>query len=304
LHQGLLARPHLDLDLRKLVEVAIADDLLAQQRFEETRHRLEQLERRVRDPELLRRLAAALHHLGRREDAAQRLRERAELAGVRERREAAAYFAELGREALREGRPQTARDLCRRALRLDEGLGAAYEVDGDRELAQGRPDRAVDVWKEGLRHSREGARGFLPRLAEAAFRAGKVETLLADLERERAGRPQDVALWRAVADLRLRRGDLESFFALVESPPTPGAADLTAWAGWMRHLSRLDDQAPLLRLLRSLPDSFGPAGWVCHRCGAPDAEARQVCLHCGALEPLHPLDALPVRLALPAEATP
>jgi hypothetical protein len=126
----------------------------------------------------------------------------------------------------------------------------------------------------------------LARLADAALRAGKMETLLNDLERERASRPQDTALWRAVADLRLRRGDLESFFALVEDPPAVDAADIPAWAGWIRYLSQSNDSAALLRLLSSMPDSFGPRHYSCAYCGYRDEEARQACPECGRLSPL------------------
>jgi len=286
LHQGLLARQGLPADLRRLIEVAIADDLLAQGRFEEAERRLEQLDRRVLDADLLERHARALHRLQRRDYAAQRLEERAKLSGEEGRRQAAAYLAELAREALRDGNPQTAGDYLNRSFKLDESLAAAYEVNGDRFMALGRPDQAVRTWEDGLRKSSTGAQSFLPRLAAAALRGGKMEALLSDLERERDGKPDDDALWRAVTDLRLRRGDLESFFALVEDPPHPEAADLSTWAGWIRHLSRSENPQPLLRLLRSMPDSFAPRCYLCPECGYRDGESRQACPQCGRLKPL------------------
>ncbi len=288
LHQGLLARPRLSADLRRLAELAVADDLLALERWEEVARRLEALDRRILDADLLERYAQALHRLGRREHAARRLEERARLAGGATRRQAAAYLAEVAREELRASHPENAGDLLRRSFKLDETLAAAYEVDGDRYMALGRPDRAVKSWEEGLRRSRSGARPFLPRLADAALRAGKMETLLDELERERQQRPDDAALWRAVADLRLRRGDLESFMALVEDPPRADAADLSAWAGWIRYLSRAGNNEVLLRIVRSMPDAFGARLYRCPRCGWEDPEPRQACMHCGGLEPLVP----------------
>ena len=153
-------------------------------------------------------------------------------------------------------------------------------------MAEGRPDKAVEVWKDGLHHSEEGARTFLPRLAEAAFRAGRIDTLLEDLERQRDSHPEDAALWRAVADLRLRRGDFESFFALVESPPYEGAADLSAWAGWIRHLTGRQDEGQLNRLLRSMPHAFETLVYRCNDCGYEDGESRPACPRCGRLEAL------------------
>lgn len=290
LHQGLLARRDLPADMRRLVELAIADDLMAQGRFAEAERRLDQLDRRVLDADLLERHARALHRLGRQEFAAQRLEERAKLAGAEARRQAAAYLAELAREALREGKAQTAGDFLHRSTKLDDTLAAAYEVGGDRFMAMGRPDQAVRAWEDGLRKSRSGAQSFLPRLADAALRAGKMDALLGDLERERELKPEDAALWRAVCDLRLRRGDLESFFALVEDPPTPEAAGIATWAGWIRHLSRSGRTEPLMRLLKSMPDSFGPRSFVCAECGYRDGEPRQACPECGSLHALQPAE--------------
>ncbi len=286
LHQGLLARGDLPWDLRRLIELAIADDLMAQARFEEAERRLSQLDRRILDADLLERHARALHRLQRYEFAAQRLEERAKLAGGDSIRQAAAYLAELAREALRDGKPQTAGDYLHRSSRLDDSLSAAYEVDGDRFMAMGRPDQAVRAWEDGLRKSKTGAESFLPRLADAALRAGKIDALLGDLDRERDRNPDDLALWRAVTDLRLRRGDLESFFALVEDPPRVDAADITTWSGWIRHLSRCESPEPLLRLLRSMPDSFAPRAYFCPECGYRDGEFRQACPQCGRLEAL------------------
>jgi tetratricopeptide (TPR) repeat protein len=286
LHQGILARPRLDPDLRRMTELSIADDLLAMNRSEDAQRRLARLDKHFVDDALLQRRALALHRLGRIEDAAAVLLQRARLLKPDGARDAARYLAEMGREALREGRLDTADRLGRRALRCDTSCGAAYAVLGDVHLQQHRLKSAIATWQKGIRAAPDAGRALLPRLLELSHRSGQMESLLGDLEELRANRPQDPVLWRAVSDLRLRRGDLEAFFSLVEDPPDPEAADLSTWAGWIRHLSANGDSAALRRLLSRMPDSFGPRAWVCTMCGAVDGEPRQACARCGHLQDL------------------
>lgn len=286
LHQGLLARPALDPQLRRLAELSLVDDLLELGRVHEAQQRLQHLERAGRDEGVLTRLATALHRLGRIDEAAEVLERRARGGAEAARGEAARYLAEMAREALREGKLETAHDRARRARNLDPSVVTAYVVDGDRLLQMGRVEEAVKTWRQGLQACANAGRALLPRLADAAYRTGRMDALIDELEDDRASRPEDVDLWRTVADLRLRRGDLESFFALVENPPRIGAADLSFWAGWLRHLSALDNPRYMKRLLRALPDAAGSGRYRCTACDAVDTEARLACTRCGSWTPL------------------
>ena len=289
LHQGLLAREDLDDDLRRLTELAVAEDLLAMGRNEDAATRLDELDRHLIDEDVLATHALALHRLGRVDDAADLLLQRARLGEQREGVEAARYLVEIGREALRQGHPDTAARRARQARKFSEWT-ASYVVEGDSLLQSGDVQRAMDVWRDGLAHAGDNRGILLPRLVEGAFQTGRLESMVEELEELRDQHPEDAALWKAVADLRLRRGDIESFFRLVEEPPYPGAADLSAWAGWLRHLSA-GDPAHLRRLLGEMPDSFGPTAWTCRSCHATDAEPRLACMHCGRLEDLRTVPA-------------
>ncbi len=290
LHQGLLARDGLEDDVRRLTELAVAEDLLAMGRSEDAASRLSELDKHLIDEDVLAMHAVALHRLGRLDDAADVLLRRAKLGKQREDLEAARYLVEIGREALRNGQPDTAARRARQARKLAEWT-ASYVVEGDSLLQRGDVGKAMDVWREGLRHAGDNRATLLPRLVEGAFQTGKLESLVEELETMRDEHPDDPALWKAVADLRLRRGDIEPFFVLIEDPPHPGAADLAAWAGWLRHLS-VGDPAHLRRLLGEMPDSFGPTQWVCSSCHETDAEPRLACMNCGALADLNAVPAL------------
>jgi lipopolysaccharide biosynthesis regulator YciM len=291
LHQGLLARPVLDDEIRRLAELSVADDLMAMGRVEEAEQRLSALDEQLVDEALLARHAKALHRLKRHEDAADALVRRARIEGEAGRSDAARYLAEIGREALRRGHPDPARGRARRARHLDPQLSASYVVEGDALLQKGQIESAIEIWREGLEHASRGRGALLARLVEAAFHTGQLDSLLGELQTLADRHPQDLDLWKAVVDLRLRRGDLESFFALVESPPTPDAADLSAWASWLRHLSSLSDPGALHRLLKGMPDSFGPRSWECTACGHQDPEPRVACPACGEWSDLIPIAA-------------
>lgn len=298
LHRGILARPTIEAEMRRLVEVAIADDLLALGQEAEAQTRLARLEQHFIDEALLQRRALALHRLGRSEEAAEVWQRRARLdAHPEHARQAARYLAELGREKQLAGHADMARRWTARARDLAPEVATAHAVEGDAYLADGDAPKAFQLWMEGLERGEEGRDAILPRLLELALRLGKVDAWLEKLERARAQRPDDPLLWRAVTDLRLRRGDREPFFALVESAPAPDATPLSTWAGWMRYLQGREDEAGMRRLLDAMPDALGPRTWVCRHCGHEESEARRACFACGQADPL---EVAPEEVSAPA----
>jgi lipopolysaccharide biosynthesis regulator YciM len=287
LHQGILARPRIDPAMRRLVEVALADDLLELGRNEEAQGRLEKLEDHFLDEVLLERRAWALHRLGRYEEAAEVWLRRVRLDPTGPaKREAARYLAELAREEQLEGKSDRARDFTKKARQLDSGVATAAAVEGDLRLADGDGEAAFQLWMEGLEEGDEGREALLPRLLDLAMRLGRMDNWIERLDRLHAERPDDAVVWRAVTDLRLRRGDRQAFFGLVESAPSSDAAPLSTWAGWIRYLEGRGDEEGLRRLMSSMPDALGPRAWVCTSCGEAEREARQVCFRCGRAQPL------------------
>ena len=292
LHRGVLARPALGADLRRLAEMAVAQDLMELGRIEEAADRLAALDERLVDGELLALRARALHRLGRWDDAAAVLRRRVKLV-TGGATDLARYLAETGREALVAGQTDTARRRARDARRLDAGLAVAYVVEGDARSAEGKVVEALQLWRDGLVHARDKRGPLLARVVEFAFQSGRMESVVEDLEELRETRPDDPELWGAVADLRLRRGDRETFLGLIEDPPSGHVPSLERCVSWLRHLVVQDDEDAVRRLLRVLPESFGARLWRCPACGAEEGEPRECCMHCGRLVANH---AAPQRL--------
>ena len=288
-HHGLLGRTGLEPEQRRLIELQIVDDLMASGHDQRAEERLAELDEHYEDADILERRAMALIRLHRRHDAIDVLRRRAVLDDEGASAWAADALAEIAREELRDGNTEAALRTAKLAVATDPTRPAGYTVIGDAQHATGLPDEGTATWIEGLRHAPGGGEMLLGRVLEASLRKGRLESLVDVMESLRARRPDDYWLWRAAADLRLRRGDRDEFFALLDDPP-PGAADtLAGWTSWIRHLHGRGDQDELRRLLALLPDGTGPRHWRCPSCGREDEEPRAGCGQCGHVGPLRPV---------------
>ena len=307
-HHALLGRSTLKPDQRRLIELQIVDDLLVAEQIERAEDRLAQLDEHYEDEEILERRATTLVRLQRREDAVEVL---TRLAALDEgdgvvRARAANGIAEIAREQFRAGDVSPAARTAQAALDLDSTRPAAYAVLGDTRAAVGETDGAVDAWMDALRKTDDAGPYVLGRILEASLQKGRLETLVDTMARLREERPEDPWLWRAAADLRLRRGDREEFFALLDDAPPEALERLDGWTGWLRHLHSRGDESEFRRLLAALPDVFSTMAWRCPVCGHEDLEIRAACGHCGSLRSLRAVEILdvPTSAALPAPSIP
>lgn len=285
LHRALLARPRLAASNRLAAELEYVRDLLALGRHAEALERVADLQKHFQAPEIIDLHARALVLAGRLEAAAEVWQRgtRGAADGALRRR-GARFLAEVAREYLRLGQPETAERWARQSLKVDAQTALGSVVLGDVERGRGQDRAARKHYETALDHG--GARWVLPRLIDHSLQQGQIEGLIDLLEPARQAQPHDAALVRAVLDLRLRRGDREEFFALLESEDLPRFADPAVWAAWIRHLVAGGEESELQRLLARLPSAFGPAVWSCGECGAEDHEPRAACLSCGAPQPL------------------
>jgi lipopolysaccharide biosynthesis regulator YciM len=286
LHRALLARPRLAAGNRLAAELEFVRDLLALGRHSEALERISDIQRHFQDAEIFDLHARALVLSGRLEAAAEVWQRGARGADEAVRTRGALFLAEVAREYLRLGQPETAERWARQALKVDSGTALASVVLGDIERGRGQDRPARVHYETAIDHG--GARWVLPRLIDHSLRQGQIEGLIDLLEPARHEHPEDPSLARAVLDLRLRRGDREEFFALLESEDLPRFEDPATWAGWIRHLVAAGNEAELKRLLDRLPSAFGPSSWSCGSCGTEDHEPRAACLSCGAPYPLVP----------------
>jgi tetratricopeptide (TPR) repeat protein len=287
LHRALLARPTLSPADRLAGELEFVRDLLALGRYDEALERVEDLETHFRDARLLDLHARALLLAGRMESAAEVWMKGARASRDEQLRERGARFiSEVAREYLRLGQPETAERWARQSEKIDDGISLAHVVLGDVERGRGHDREARSHYDRALHLG--GARWVLPRLIDHSHEQGQIDRLIDALEPVREAHPDDPYLARAVLDLRLRRGERDEFFAVLEADDVPGFGDPAIWAGWIRHLVAAQDEVGLARILSTLPTAFDLKTWACRQCGAQDHEPRAVCLACGAPEPLEP----------------
>jgi len=294
-HHALLGRASLRPDQRRLIELQIVDDLLASDQNERAESRLAELDEHYEDEEILERRAMALVRLQRAADACEVLKRLAALDvgdGVL-RAKGGDGIAEIAREQLRRGEIGEAARTAHAALDVDSHRAAAHAVLGDTQAATGDLEAAVSTWLRGLQRAPEGGPLLLGRVLEASLQKGRLEALVDVMAALREQHPEDPWLWRATADLRLRRGDREEFFALLDDAPLEAVERLDGWTGWIRHLHARGDEPDFRRLLAALPDAFGVRSWRCPACGREDGEARSACGHCGSLQPLRPVERAP-----------
>jgi lipopolysaccharide biosynthesis regulator YciM len=285
LHRALLARPRLSAADRLAAELELVRDLLGIGRPSEALARIADLETHFRDPRVLELHVRTLVAEGRLEAAAEVWQK-----GVRAhddprlRERGACFLGEVAREYLRLGQPETAERWAKQTLKVDRENALARVVLGDVARGRGQDGDARKHYEAAL--ARGGARWVLPRLIDHSHQQGQVDRLIDALEPIRQEHPDDQALTRAVLDLRIRRGEREEFFALLESDDVPRFTEATVWTGWVRHVAASGDQRAMSRLLDALPAAMGPEMWVCRECSAEDSEPRAACLACGAAYPL------------------
>jgi tetratricopeptide (TPR) repeat protein len=289
LHRALLARPRLAASNRLAAELEYVRDLVALDRHVEALEQITLLEKHFHDPQIIDLHARALIVAGRLEAGAE-----VWLKGIRGGKPGALrvrgtqFLAEVAREYLRLGQPETAERWARQALKVEPSTSLAEVVLGDVDRGRDNMSEARKHYERALANG--GAEWVLPRLIDHSLEQGQIDRLIDALEPARQEQVDDPFLARAVLDLRLRRGDRDEFFALLESGDVPQMDDPAIWAGWTRHLVASEDAEGLSQLLSLLPAAFGPRSWRCKLCGAEDHEPRAACMVCGAPEPLvaHP----------------
>jgi lipopolysaccharide biosynthesis regulator YciM len=287
LHRALLARPRLSAANRLSAELELVRDLLALGEAGEALLRLVDLETHFNDPRVLELHARALVADGRLEAAAE-----VWMKGLRShrgddlRRRGVGFLAEVAREYLRLGQPETAERWAKQVLKVDRDNALAHVVLGDVARSRDHDAQARGHYESALEH--RGAKWVLPRLIDHSLQQGQVDRLIDALEPIRQDHPDDPELTRAVLDLRIRRGERDEFFALLEAPDIPPFTDPVAWASWVKHIAASEDRADLGRLLDALPAAFKTATWSCGVCGAEEHELRAACLACGAAQALRP----------------
>ena len=189
----------------------------------------------------------------------------------------------FGRARLQAGHEKEAKRAFRRALSYDRGSAEAYLALGDRALRQGRPRRAVALWRKTLGlHPAIGVLVY-PRLWEGSVALAE----FARFERWLSGRLDDepddreAAVW--LARVRVRQGRVDEGVAVLSQILGRDPAFLGGYAEIGRILLREHRDADAIKTFEELLDRLpiDRAQLRCRNCGAQDSHLHWRCPQCG-----------------------
>ena len=294
LHRGLILRRDLDPSRKHTARLALVEDLLAGERWDEAAAVLDELGPVAGQSERYWRLLFRQRlGAGDAAAAAEALKQAAR-RGPREvrdrfRREYALFQLDRALAALRDGDPRAARRLAH-PWRKDPDLAPwpAY-VEATADEATGDHAKAVEAATRGMHDAPAWAALFLPVLQSSLLATGRYERVVPILESASRDPAAPPSLWIAQAMLHEKVGQREQAVRLlVEKAGDPRLTPALA--------------APLLRILvRDLPDcDFTRVWsalhlprellrWQCEACGHVLEEIHLCCPHCRAVGRIRPL---------------
>jgi len=290
IHRDLTVRPRLPSGGRARILESLTRDYLTAGRFEEAGQSAERL--RHTDPQnrfayrALQEVAEALRDWPR---AIKVVEDRARLEGQKDKSILARYHGFVGGEEMEAGELKEARRRFEEALKLDPDCLLALLYLGDLEASEGKPEKAVGLWRELAERSPEHGELVFDRLERTYFEMGQFEEVVVFYREllHRAARESSVPALLALAEIYRRKGNLEDAGSLVQEaleiePENPKAH---------RHLVKLavdrqDAGEALQHLDRLLEVTTLPRALVCRHCEASLARPAWRCPHCRGLNPL------------------
>jgi lipopolysaccharide biosynthesis regulator YciM len=142
-------------------------------------------------------------------------RRRGRAGGERDRAAEARHLAAIAESIRRDGRPDVARRVARRAVRRDPDSVEARLVAGELEAARGTGERALEHWLRAAVLAPDRAWAILPRLEAAYARLGRSREWLDWLRARVTRAPDDEAAWLALGRALAESGDPDAALAEV-----------------------------------------------------------------------------------------
>jgi lipopolysaccharide biosynthesis regulator YciM len=289
LHRGLTVRADVPAGKRPWIALALADDLLALQRWEEAGDLLAAVQERMSAlPRYWRLRFTQALGAGDGDGAAAALEDGARRCNpdesARFRRQHDLLQLDRALTAVRAGDRSRARSLLKRVK--GEGDLAARR-DFVRALIAAQEDdteRAVSLATAGLMGAPQEMSLFLPTLQELLLQSGRYERTIPILESASRSEESPPSLWMTLALLYEKLGEREKAFALLEDKAQDPRLTPNAAAPYLRLLAGENQAQPISRLwgLLHLPQT--DASWQCGNCGMRQPGVRWFCPGCYRFE--------------------
>ncbi|MCP4571245.1 MAG: tetratricopeptide repeat protein [bacterium] len=285
LHRGLTVRPGLSKPQRVAIGVALAEDLLALERWDEAQEVLDGL---VRDATgrtaYWRARFAQWHGQGNRPEAARSLQKAPRFCPERDhawfRTSYTAYQLDRALEHARAGESGPARARLKDVAKFPSAAPRAALVRAVLAATEQDAAGALTVAAEELLENPRELEVFLPLLQDVLLESGQFSRSLPILERACQSAQAPARLWISLALLYEKLGDREKALRLLEGKATGGGLTPDVASPYLKHLCREASDTDLGKLCAMLSIPNTARVWTCESCGRTEPQVRWFCPVC------------------------
>jgi lipopolysaccharide biosynthesis regulator YciM len=298
LHRGLTVRPGLSRGQKVTIGLALAEDLLALDKWEDAGAVLDTL---VRDATGRTRYWRArfrqFHGMGSRPDAARSLKRARKHVQPKDRpwfdQAYASYQLDRALEHVRMGELSEARPRLRDVEKFEFARTRTTLVKAMLAAADQDPAEALTLAADGLLDSPEELAVFLPVLQDVLLRSGQYARTIPILERACQSENAPPSLWIDLALLYEKLGKRDKALRLLESKAGRGNFTPNAAAPFLRLLAQDAPASDFSEVWNMLNMPAPARGWACGSCGRLENGIRWFCPACLGFDTFNPSQAVP-----------
>jgi lipopolysaccharide biosynthesis regulator YciM len=285
MHRSLLARRDLSRSQRLSAGLALAEDLIALEQWDDAEKVLDELESNGGGLSRTIWCRFAQQHGQGDQDAAARTLKRAIRRGpAADRPRFSAAFAsyQLDRAlgAVQRGEASAARDFLKDVAKLPEAAGRASYVAALIAASEGNATAAVTRATEGLLAAPEELSLFLPTLEDVFLEAGQYAKTVPLLESACRSAESPPSLWISLALLYEKLGQRDKALRMLEGKQGDPRFTPDRAAPYLKILVRDEPEADFSKVWGFLTIPAGPLAWRCSGCGNRVKSVRWFCPVC------------------------
>ena len=286
-HEDLTVRLGLSKSDVSAIYRSLAQDYMAAKNYEAAESALRRITETDKDNRWgAEQLLLLLERTGRFDEAFDVRRELAKHTGQADGRLLAMYKTLRGHQMDAENKGHDARLLYKEALNHDSRCLPAMLAIGDSYWEEGRQDDAVEWWGRFAETEPRAAHLVFDRLRKAYFELGRYGEITQVFERTLDRDPANYRAMLGLAELALKKGELDQALAQYRRVLDSDGDNLAARAGIVRVLV---EQKKLPQAANEIDELLGTApfqlgGFVCQRCGNTVTEATWYCPQCRAVD--------------------
>lgn len=289
LHRGLTVRPGLPRPQRVAIGLALAEDLLALERWDEAQEVLDGL---VRDATgrstYWRARFAQWHGQGNLPEAARALKNAPRFCPERDhswfRSAYTAYQLDRALQHARAGESGPARARLKDVSKFPSAAPRAALVRAVLAAAEQDAAGALTVAAEELLDNPRELEIFLPLLQDVLLASGQFSRSVPILERACQSAQAPPRLWISLALLYEKLGERDKALRLLEAKADDGALTADVAAPYLKHLSRESSGTDLGKVCSALATPATTRVWTCGDCGHAAPQIRWFCPVCGGFD--------------------